>query len=225
MGNAEGDRRTDSDYEWAVPAKTVGEETTTVLFSVSQGGGQGQAFFGEDIGGCGTGNFTNATSARDKFFSFLDPEIFTETFEGVTGSAPKDLAFGGNLNASLTRGAIFVGSGFGRCPISGTKYWETDVGMTLLFTTPVAAFGFFGTDFGDFGGSMNITTVGDNGTVRKDYTIGHTIGSGGSIDGKKVSCHYLHHTTLFQVSVQHSFWYFFFISLFCVRGCVVLGGH
>ena len=209
---------------WCLPKPLGRGDDDGAFFHLPRRCGQGQVFFGEDIGECDTGNFTNATSTRDKFFSFLDPEIFTETFEGVTGNTPQNFAFGGNLNATLTQGRIVVGAAGGRCPISGTTYWRTKAGMTLCFTVPVAAFGFFGADFGDAGGLMNITTISNNGTpvtVRKDYTMGHTIG--GVSGGKKVSCHNLYHTMLFQSNTH--FWYFFFISLFCIRGCVVLGGH
>jgi hypothetical protein len=63
-------------------------------------------YFGEDIGGCNSNDFPNAISARDDFYSYLDPEILTETFEGITGGAPKVLTFGGDLNATLIDGSV-----------------------------------------------------------------------------------------------------------------------
>jgi hypothetical protein len=143
----DGPSRTDTDRDgWTVPAKIIREETTSALSSVSPGGGQGRVFFGEDIDGCNTGDIPNAASARDEFFSFLDPDIFTETFENVNGVvAPLDLAFGGNLYAILTQGSMRSSALGGRCPISGTKYWRTNTGtpgnfgiMALVFTEPVA---------------------------------------------------------------------------------------
>jgi hypothetical protein len=82
--------------------------------------------------------------------------------------------------------------------------------MTLVFTEPVAAFGFFGTDFGDGGGSMEIITSSDNGTVRMNYTIGHTIGSDGN---GKVSCHNLHHTTLSESNTHFGTSLFYYPAL------------
>ncbi len=90
MGNDEADRlmspsRTETDGGMVL-AEPDWEETMKVLSLVSGGG---QVFFGEDIRGCNSNGFPNAISARDDFYSYLDPEILTETFEGITGGAPK----------------------------------------------------------------------------------------------------------------------------------------
>lgn len=120
-------------------------------------------FLGVDPGvGEGTrlASFPNSDAARANFFSNL-VGVGTENFEGVfTGTAD----FGGGLTATLSGGfveSVPVGTnGFGRYPTSGTQYWDNSgLSMTLSFSAPVAAFGFYGIDIGDFNGQVTLTTV------------------------------------------------------------------
>ncbi len=122
-------------------------------------------FFGNDVGvGEGTrlASHPNADAARAAFFANL-VGVGTETFEGLSIGATSPTVSFGSVSATLSGGSVDeqLGgtNGVGRYPISGTKYWESDSAMTLDFSSPVAAFGFYGVDIGDFNGRVTLTTV------------------------------------------------------------------
>jgi hypothetical protein len=70
-------------------------------------------------------------------------------------------------------------NGVGRYPISGDNYWEGSGTFIINFSAPVAAFGFYGIDIGDFGGQ--VTALLENGESEL-YTIPNTMyGSGGGV--------------------------------------------
>ena len=144
-------------------------------------------FFGEDAGlGEGTrlASHPNADAARDAFFANL-VGVGTETFESfATGTtSPLAVTFG-STTATLIGGGFVETvptgtNGFGRYPISGNNYWDTSSAMSLTFSSPIAAFGFYGVDIGDFGGQITLSTVGGSPAV---LTIPHTInGPGGGV--------------------------------------------
>ena len=70
-----------------------------------------------------------------------------------------------------------------------TNYWkcnETAAGgnvLVLTFSPPISAFGFYGTDVGDFGGSLTLTVRNSSTLVSTPLSVGNTIGSGGSTSG------------------------------------------
>lgn len=144
-------------------------------------------FFGEDPqAALNAYAHPNSDAAKANFFSYLTGGVGTETFEGFADgtTAPLAVDFGSAGTATLYGGG-YVQSGFsvGRYPISGRKYWEASTdNMSLVFSAPVAAFGFYGTDFGDFNGQITVTTVGG---VSTTYMIPHSIG-GGNYDGKTI---------------------------------------
>ena len=146
-------------------------------------------FFGEDLG---LGEGTRLTShpfaddARTDFFSYL-VGVGTEDFESFSNGATSPLLvdFGAAGSATLlgngSIGNVPTGTNsFGRFPISGDQYWESSSQLFALeFSDPVAAFGFYGIDFGDFNGEVMVTA--SNG-VSTTYSIGHTVGApGGSV--------------------------------------------
>ena len=50
--------------------------------------------------------------------------------------------------------------------LSGGKYWEANANdFSVSFSNPVAAFGFFGIDIGDFGGSLSLAFMSGASTV------------------------------------------------------------
>ena len=125
-------------------------------------------FFGEDPG---LGEATRlpahllADAARTNFLSNL-LGVGTFNFESVANGAGAPLAV--NFGAAGT--ATINGTGnvdnvptdsdtVGRYPISGNQYWETGDVFSIDFTTPVAAFGFYGIDIGDFNGQVTLTTI------------------------------------------------------------------
>jgi len=146
-------------------------------------------FFGEDLGlGESTPlpSWPNALAAQTAFLSNLIG-VGTENFESFANltSAPLNLSFPGAGTATLNGdGAISqvtpgTTNGFGRYATSGKNYWEATSNFNINFSNPVAAFGFYGIDIGDFNGQVTVSYT--NGTTHT-YTINNTInGRGGSV--------------------------------------------
>lgn len=138
-------------------------------------------FFGEDLNPGGVvpaGG--NAATARASFLSQL-AGVGNETFQSIaTGTVPPlALSFPGSIgsitatistSSSIPGGvcdtvtAALVGgifcNGFGRFPTSGTHWYHTTDQFRIDFSDPISAFGFFGTDIGDFSGQLTATLVG-----------------------------------------------------------------
>jgi len=151
-----------------------------LLFFVSKGFSS-TIYFGEDLNWYNTGVSTNSDTARTSFFAQLNG-VGTEDFESFTygQTAPLIVDFGAAGTATLGGvGAINTGSGNGRKAYSGTAFWETNTGsFVITFSESIAAFGFYGIDFGDFSGQISVNTI--NGTTHT-YDVGHTQSS--SADG------------------------------------------
>lgn len=148
-------------------------------------------FFGEDVNLSGDPNqaaFTNANTARSSFFSTLTG-VGTETFESFStgASSPFAVSFGAAGTATINGGSIASGNdGAGRYPVSGSQYLLTNTSnFSLDFSQPVAAFGFFGTDIGDFGGQLTLMLT-DKNNVVSSLIVPHTIGTGGSTSGSNL---------------------------------------
>jgi hypothetical protein len=169
---------------------------TIAAASLFAGGAQGYTIFsGEDLNNSATTRLAstpNSTAASNNFLASLIG-VGTETFEGfATGTpAPLNLTFPGAGAATLAGGngairtvAPGTTNGAGRYPISGNNFWEVNAGgggnFTVTFGAPVAAFGFWGIDIGDFGGQVTLQLTGGGNQV---LNVGNTQGSGGSIDG------------------------------------------
>lgn len=148
-------------------------------------------FFGEDINKAGdplTATPTKSNAAHNAFFSNLQGTQ-TQTFESYSAGTqlPLTISFGSAGNATLTDptggSAIESGNdGYGRFPISGSNYLETGAGsgFTLTFSAPIAAFGFYATDVGDYGGSLSLAL---GGAHPQTVNVGNTVGSGGNTSG------------------------------------------
>lgn len=152
-------------------------------------------FFGEDLGlGEQTRRISrpNSDSTRNSFFSNLEDEglvnVGTEDFERFPNqaTAPLDLIFANAGDATLQGSASisYIPTGtnqVGRYPISGNQYLEIDKPFSINFSKPVVAFGFYGTDIGDFGGQLILgLTLNDGSTT--SVSIPHTLnGTGGAI--------------------------------------------
>lgn len=124
-------------------------------------------FSGQDQNGSANtpASFTNADIAAASFLSHLSG-VGTETFEGFANGTtpPITLTFPGAGSASLTGSAAIVSvphgttNGFGRYAHSGTNFVETQsTNFNVTFGSPVAAFGFYGMDIGEFGGDLWMT--------------------------------------------------------------------
>ena len=147
-------------------------------------------FFGEDLNMAGdptTAPPTQSTAARDQFFSNLNG-VGTDGFENLSpgDTVPISVNFAGAGTATLSGdGTIVSGNdGGGRFPISGSQFLETSAGagFNLAFSSPIAAFGFFGTDIGDFGGQAILTLTDINGAT-STITVPNTSGVDGSTTG------------------------------------------
>ena len=134
-------------------------------------------FFGEDLTGV-NGSRVNADAAHDAFMANLSG-VGTEDFENLVGNV---LDFGIAGTATLTgSGYVDTSTGAGRWATSGTHYWAAETGdFTINFSEAISAFGFYGTDIGDFGGQLSVQyTNGNTNTIN----VGNTVGSGGSTNG------------------------------------------
>ena len=145
-------------------------------------------FFGEDAG---LGEATRlpahplSDAARANFLSSLIG-VSTYNFESAANGAlaPLAVSFGAAGTATINGTGNVANvptatNGVGRYPISGNQYWETGDEFSIDFTTPVAAFGFYGIDIGDFNGQVTLTTVGGTPLV---LNVGNTLnGQGGSV--------------------------------------------
>jgi hypothetical protein len=137
-------------------------------------------FFGSDTGlGDGNGQLLvhpNADAARDAFLASL-VGVGTETFDSGFAhgaAAPLALTFPGAGTATLTGSGEVMnenfdpvsfggaanpsGEWFGRFAISDDFYYGQVVapGFSVLMSDPVAAFGFYATDIGDFSGTLTL---------------------------------------------------------------------
>ncbi len=145
-------------------------------------------YFGEDLGRGETTRLTatpNSNAARDQFLSRL-VGVGTETFEGFAANQRGPLAvnFGSAGVATLT-GDGFIGNvpsgtnGFGRYGVSGSKYWDASSQFAINFSNPVAAFGFYGVDIGDFNGRVTLNLLNTLTGFNQTLTIANTIGGQG----------------------------------------------
>ena len=118
-------------------------------------------FFGEDLNPGGTvpaGG--NAQTARNSFLSNLTG-VGNENFDSFGNLTP---ITGGGINGicNQTIGGTVgnIGCGFSRFATSGNNYLQNASNMLLTFSDDVAAFGFYGTDFGDINGVVSLTFTG-----------------------------------------------------------------
>lgn len=125
--------------------------------------------------------FTNSEAAQASFLGNLIG-VGTENFESIAlgTTAPIALTFPGAGTATLTGSAEVINIGMtccGRHAHSGTRFIETSsTNFTVGFSAPVAAFGFFGSDIGEFGGDLwlELTKVG-GGLIQIDVPDVHLL--------------------------------------------------
>ncbi|RYF95984.1 MAG: PEP-CTERM sorting domain-containing protein [Caulobacteraceae bacterium] len=109
---------------------------------------------------------TNSSAAETNFKNNL-VGVGTENFETRAGGAPLALDFGAAGVATLNgAGSVATNTagntnGAGRYSVpGGTRYWEVNAGggnpFQVDFSASLAAFGFYGIDLGDFGGTLTL---------------------------------------------------------------------
>lgn len=115
---------------------------------------------------------TDPAAAQSSFLSNLTG-VGTEDFEGfgLGTIAPLDILFAGstgNITATMTgSGDIENQTGAGRFNTSagGSQWWEVSGLFSINFDTAISAFGFFGTDIGDFNGQITVALLDVNNIV------------------------------------------------------------
>jgi hypothetical protein len=125
-------------------------------------------YFGENLTPTPAATVGGApVTARNTFASQLSG-VSTEDFEGLPGGAPPaSLTFAGSAGPivatfSPSSGIICTTNGCGgsgRFATSGHNYFDVSSTFSASFSTPIAAFGFYGTDIGDISGSLTITLI------------------------------------------------------------------
>ena len=132
--------------------------------------------------------------ARNAFVAGLLPTVGTETFEsfsdGVVG--PLAISFPGSGASTITAtisgdGNVSESSAAGRFNTTGAtagafpgKWWTSFELFTITFSDPISAFGFYGTDIGDFDGQVTIALTDTNNGVTNlivDNTVNGADGS------------------------------------------------
>ena len=169
--------------------------TAAIIGAVSVPASAYQIHFGEDLNRSAKTPLSampNAKAAEDRFLSSLT-KVGTEDFDGFKNkqSGLLSLDFPGvgaaklsGGNGSIVKVAKNKTNGFGRYGVSGRQFWEVQAGgrgnFTVSFESPVAAFGFYGIDIGDFGGQLVLQL---NDAMNTRLTVDNTVGSWGSTDG------------------------------------------
>jgi hypothetical protein len=143
-------------------------------------------YFGENTLPSGTVSGDPET-ARNAFLAALSAGVSTENFDGFAdGVAPSSLTFSGS--AGTIDATIAAGSGLvtgapccGRFATSGSSLFDVSDSFLITFNSPIAAFGFYGTDIGDFSGQVTITLL-RSGQPDETLTVPNTInGPDGSL--------------------------------------------
>ncbi len=162
--------------------------------------------------GVALADIPKSSAAETSFLSKLTG-AGTETFESLTVGAtgPISLTFPGSggttLTATLNGGNGSVASvaepgttdGFGRFSVpsaTSSQYWQVTVtdgsgtgtgagiaDFTVTFSQDMAAFGFYGIDIGDFGGTLSVELLDDAGNVVGSLAVGNdtTTAADGSV--------------------------------------------
>ena len=163
----------------------------TTAFAPERATAEPITFFGEDLNLSGDPNtqipHPNSEAVEALFLSNLTG-VRTETFEGFAPQteSPLAIAFPGAGIATLTgRGEVWGGTtGAGQYSTSGANFWLAPTGGNFVidFSNPIAAFGFYGVDVGENGGTLALVlTVSGGGTLT--LPVPHTSGTSGSTDG------------------------------------------
>ena len=143
-------------------------------------------FFGENQSPATAGPpVTGApATARASFLSNLTG-VSNQNFEGFAHlqAPPLNLSFTGSAGSiaavlSASAGTVQNISSTGRfnTSSSGSKWWDTSGSFKIDFTgTEVSAFGFYGTDIGDFAGKVTISLT-DTSNADTILTVNNTVG-------------------------------------------------
>ncbi|SET20548.1 VPLPA-CTERM protein sorting domain-containing protein [Oceanicella actignis] len=160
-----------------------------MAFAAFAWGGTASAavYYGQDVTGVNpddSATWVNSNAARASFLSALsnvgsqDFESFADgqtppvsmNFPGSTGSITATMSAGGRVQAENATEARK-----GRFATSGSQYYLIGTGQggtTITFSADVAAFGFYGTDIGDFNGQLVLDFLDDANNVLFSENVG-----------------------------------------------------
>ncbi|WP_008318963.1 hypothetical protein [Leptolyngbya sp. PCC 6406] len=169
--------------------------STAAVIAIAPPGQAFRLYFGEDLNNSPTSPLSavpNSAAAEVEFLSGL-VGVDTATFNNlpVNTRGPLTLDFTGVGSATLLGDGIVrsvapgTTNGFGRYAVAGSNFWEANAAndaFAIQFASPVAAFGFYGVDLGDFGGLLNLNLNLATGGTRT-VSVPNTVGSNGSTDG------------------------------------------
>lgn len=142
-------------------------------------------FFAEDTSTTQNVAGTSSAAKRSQFLSGL-VGVGNENFESQSlgSSAPLNLSFPGALTATLAGAGCLDNTSSGGCgagnpgrwATSGSQFWEVDSGGAFFITFPsaISAFGFYGTDIGDFSNRLIITLT-DTNNVATEFEVAHSL--------------------------------------------------
>jgi hypothetical protein len=140
-------------------------------------------YFGQDVSGVSPDNsatWTNSNNARNDFIGQLDT-YGEQDFEGfANGTVPPialDFPPGSPVTATLSNNGIvnnFRDRGRFNTTAGGSNYYQVVTGndFQIEFSTDVAAFGFYGTDIGDFQGQLVIEFYDENDNLLFSEDVG-----------------------------------------------------
>jgi PEP-CTERM motif len=142
-----------------------------------------QLYFGEDQSpGASVVPGRAPATARAAFLGELSGGVSNEGFErfAAGSTAPLALSFAGSggstLSATLSgAGSISNNTSVGRfnTTAGGSKWWDVQGSFKIDFGTAVSAFGFYGTDIGDFNGQVTIDLTDIAGATTR-YVVSNT---------------------------------------------------
>ncbi len=127
-------------------------------------------------------------TARTSFLAGLSG-VGSESFESfsIGAGTPLNIAFPGstgNITATLTgQGAVNSGLSVGRFNTTsgGSQYWEVSGVFDITFSSAISAFGFYGTDIGDFDGNITLALTDINNVVTNLVVPNTLNGADGSL--------------------------------------------
>jgi MYXO-CTERM domain-containing protein len=189
------------------PVLAAAAFTGALLFSVGASASYA-TYFGEDPNDdefVPLSSIPLSQGAEAAFKSQLTAGVYTENFEGQSAGAvaPLTLSFINSTTSATTYAPPGGGAGWvlsvgpatpdgaGRYSIpsaSSSKFWLADAGgsFEIKFTSAVAAFGFYGIDIGDYGGTVSVSLLSQTGSVITSLPVPASVGFGGDTGGSVV---------------------------------------
>jgi hypothetical protein len=167
---------------------------TLCVLALAANAGPANIYFGERTTDTGTAPSGDPLAARNAFLAAMQPTVTSYNFDSLLGGAPvqnpqpttlSDLEFTGSGGSTITASISGTGSivnqpNAGRFATSSPNFWQQLSGsaLTITFDTAISAFGFYGTDIGDFEGQLTLQlTPSDGISPVETLVVNNTTGS------------------------------------------------